>query len=117
MSVTTKSSISTAVVSALKRAERPVDPPVRPERAESRDRRAEMKPAQPTSTVPDALPSQDSRYVRFVEAVRGLRLEAATMPPPSPEDQRALAAAREIFQMDDGVPKEVRPSTGSARQT
>lgn len=118
MSVTTKSSISTAAVAALRRLDQPVERLPRAAAA----RAATPATAEATcdeftctkaSKAPDvALPSRDSRYVRFVDAVRGLRLEPDPATPPSTQDQRAIDAARDIFQRDDGVPKEVRPDAG-----
>ena len=54
-------------------------------------------------------PSQDNRYVRFVEAVQALRLD----PTLTPVDKRKVAdllnKATEYFLVNDGVPREVQP--------
>ena len=54
-------------------------------------------------------PSNDIRYVRFVEAVQALRME----PTLTPVDKRKVAdllnKATEYFQVNDGVPREVQP--------
>ncbi len=55
------------------------------------------------------LPSKDSRYVRFVAAVQALRLDREDTKLSRAQVERIMEAARDIFMIDDGVPREVRP--------
>ena len=50
-----------------------------------------------------------SRYARFVDAVLALRLDHDLTYLPRHRAAAVMAAGREIFKMDDGLPKTVRP--------
>ena len=54
-------------------------------------------------------PSRDSRYVLFAKAVRALRLDPETTRLSKAQLTELMAAARDVFMLDDGVPREVRP--------
>lgn len=58
---------------------------------------------------PQLQPSDDSRYVRFVEAVQALRIDPEQTKLPPAQVERMMESAREIFKLDDGIPRPVRP--------
>lgn len=53
----------------------------------------------------------DSRYAKFLLAVQALRLPNIDIATATPRQAQMVKAAREIFMIDDGVPKPVRPET------
>lgn len=54
-------------------------------------------------------PSRDSRYVMFVKAVQALRMDPESEGMTRAQMSDLMAAARDIFMLDDGIPKQVRP--------
>ncbi len=132
MSVTTKSAIATAGLSGHAKPRGPARSAVGGP-AESRleattgtrnghdgDHASSLRPITRFAAVPadhrlgGYLPSQDSRYVRFVDAVQALRIDRDGTTLSAAQLARIMEAAEEIFMIGDGIPHEVRPAKAEA---
>lgn len=56
-------------------------------------------------------PSRDSRYVLFIKAVQALRIDPDQGGLSRAQLADLMQAARDVFMLDDGVPRQVRPPT------
>ena len=128
MSISTKSSISTAALQALGRVGA-AQPTTRPDPgADGDDRVGPASEAvfsngagphdRPASHAMARLAaSDDSRYVRFVEAVQALRIDLDMTTLTQSQIDRIMESAQRIFMLDDGVPKPVEPPRHEATVT
>lgn len=65
------------------------------------------------STASYIRPSNDARYTKFVDAVTALRIDLSEVKLTKQRIAELRQAAKEVFNMDDGVPREVRPDVPS----
>ncbi|MEM1298991.1 MAG: hypothetical protein AAGH68_06885 [Pseudomonadota bacterium] len=97
--------VDTASKAAVKRADGAVKTV---ERTESARPVAASSKSQ-TSTPSYNRPSNDARYTKFVDAVTALRIDLSEVKLTKQRIAELRQAAKEVFNMDDGVPREVRP--------
>lgn len=69
----------------------------------------EVQSAERSSLDRPFAPSDDSRYVKFIEAVQALRLDREGTDLTETQIARIMASGKEIFWLDDGIPRDVRP--------
>lgn len=91
-------------------------------RAESRDAQVEGRAATARPVLSAGLSEQvsvagkqsrDPRYTQFVDAVTALRIDFSEATLTRQRIAELRAAAKEVFKMDDGIPREVKPDIPS----